>query len=580
MKKNVLTLIFILFLIFNSICFSAESKDIKIVYPCNNAKIKADSTFLVGSTDPRCKLHINNEEVTVYPSGSFVKVVPLKSGANDFLLTSKIGQNEKTIKYRLYRIGLKKTVAKYPMQILTNTTYPKSPIFYNAGDSIPVEFQGSTGHYAYFKIGNKTIPMRELSKTEAGTNGIYKGFYKILPEDDFRNARITVFLDDGKTKIYKIAPGNLSVVKSDNFALVRCLNEKTIIRETPYGDRLPPLCKDTVLTINASDGNFYRAALTKDKNIWINKKDVEVISKINSIQPQTDLSDLSIYADKDNFYLSLPMEYKLPVIVEHPAINKLRIDIYGSHNNFLMDEYQDAEIKSLKIIEPQSQKLSLLLEMNDKQIWGYDYYHQNDELIIKIVKEPAIKANMPLKDIVIALDAGHGDNERGSVGPTGICEKDINLQIVKYLKEELETAGAKVILTREDDVTTEIYSRPEIAKQNKALILLSIHNNALPDGQDPYVNNGSGTYYYQEQAKPLAEAIQASLLTNLKLKDDGVNKASFVLTRPTMPISVLVECAYMINPNEYEMLIDPNYQKEFAKAIKNGVENFLIKQAN
>lgn len=580
MKKYFFILIFTLFLFFNSFCFSNELENIKVIYPAINAKIKADSTFIVGSTDSRAKLYINNEEVVVYPSGSFVKVVPLKLGANNFLLTTKLNGVEKKLKYKIYRVEQQKSVKKYPMQILKSSITPKSNLVYNVNDIIPVEFKGSTGHYAYFKIGKKNIPMRELSKTEAGINGLYKGFYKIMPEDNFQNARITVFLDDGKTKVSKIAFGSLSVVSKDNFALVRCLNDKTIIRETPYVDRLPSLPKDTVLTINAADGDFYRASLTRDKNIWVNKKDVEVISKITSVPPQTDLSDLSIYSDKDNIYLSLPMEYKLPVIVQNPETNKLRIDIYGAYNNFLMDEYQDEEIKSLKIIEPQSQKLSLLLEMNDKQIWGYDYYNQNDEFILKLAKEPFIKPEAPLKDIIIALDAGHGGKEIGAVGPTGICEKDINLQIVKYLKEELENAGAKVILTRNCDITTEIYSRPEIAKQNKALILLSVHNNALPDGQDPYIKNGSGTYYYQAQAKPLAEAIQSSMIANLKLRDDGVSKSSFVLTRPTMPISVLIECAYMINPNEYEMLIDQNYQKEFAKAIKTGVADFFTKQTN
>jgi len=578
MKKTVLTLIFILFLIFNRLCFSAEPKGVNVIYPCTNAKINASSTFIVGCTDPRGKLYINNEEAVIYPSGSFVKVVPLKYGVNNFSLTTKLGETEKTVKYKIHRTGKQKALSKYPMQILNETITPKSAILYNVDDIIPVKFQGSTGHYAYFKIGKKTIPMRELSITETGVNGIYKGFYKILPEDNFLNEKIAVFIDDGKTKISKTAHGCLSVVQKDNFALVRCLNDKTVIRETPDGDRLPPLSKDTVLTINAADGDFYRASLTQDKNIWVSKKDVAVISNINSTPPQTDLSDLSIYADTNNIYLSLPMEYKLPVIVQHPEANKLRIDIYGSRNNFLMDEYKDEEIKSLKIIESQNQKLSLLLEMNDKQLWGYDYYHQNDDFVLKLTKKPCIKPDMPLKNIYVALDAGHGGSEKGSVGPTGICEKDVNLEIVKYLKEELEKAGAVVILTRNSDVTTEIYSRPKIAKQNRAFILLSIHNNALPDGQDPYSKNGSGTYYFQPQAKPLAEAIQASMLTKLKLRDDGVNKASFVLTRPTTPLSVLIECGYMINPNEYEMLIDPNYQKEFAKSIKEGVEDFLIKQ--
>lgn len=578
MKKFILGLILGIS-IFAQVCVASNIKNVSIVYPCSNAKINAPSTFIVGSVDPRCKLSINNENVMVYPSGSFVKVVPLKYGNNCFVLTTFLGESKKNTKYNIYRSTKNKSLAKYPMRILKNTITPANNLVYNESDSITVEFQGATGHYAFFKIKNQTIPMREVSKTESGINGLYRGFYKIAPNDKFKNAKITVFLDNGKTKISKTASGTITVIPKENFVLVRCLNDKTITRETPSnnGNRLSPLPRDTVLTINASEGDFYRVFLTKDKNIWVNKKDVELISNISSA-PQSDLSDLDIYSDQNYIYLSLPMEYKLPVMIEHPSPNQLRIDIYGSNNNFSMDEFTDEDIKSLRIIEPQSRKLSLLLEMREKQIWGYDYFHSHDELILRLTKKPVINPSMPLKNICIALDAGHGGAEKGAVGPTGVCEKNINLEIVKNLKKELESAGAKVILTREDDATTNIYSRPEIARQNNALILLSIHCNALPDGQNPYEKCGCGTYYYQMQAKSLAESIQNALIDKMKLKDDGVNKGNFVLTRPTNPISVLVECAYMINPNEYEMLIDPNYQKEFAKAIKKGVEDFLIKQ--
>lgn len=580
MKKFILGLV-LGAIVFVQVCAASGTKNVAIVYPAPKAKINAASTFIVGSADPRCKLTINKEDVMVYPSGSFVKVVPLKYGNNCFVFETTLGAAKKITKYNICRSSQTKSLPKYPMKILGNTITPKKPLVYNEDDTVTVEFQGSSGHYAFFKINNQKIPMREVSKTESGINGLYRGFYKIAPGDKFKNTKVTVFLDNGKTKISKNAAGNVSIISKNDFVLVRCINDMTVTRETPSnnGNRLSPLPKDTILTINASDGDFYRAFLTKDKNIWVNKKDVELVSSISSI-PQSDLTDLDIYSDKNYIYLSMPMEYKLPVMVEHPAPNQLRIDIYGSNNNFSMDEFSDENIKSLKIIEPQRGKLSLLLETCDKQLWGYDYFHSHGELILRLTKKPIINPSMPLKDICIALDAGHGGVEKGAVGPTGICEKDINLAIVKNLKTELESAGAKVILTRDEDVTTHIYARPEIAKQNNALVLLSIHCNALPDGQNPYEKCGCGTYYYQAQAKPLAEAIQSALIEKMGLKDDGVNKGNFVLTRPANPISVLVECAYMINPTEYEMLIDANYQKELAKAIKKGVEDFLVKQTN
>ena len=581
MKKLCLGLVVGIFLLLFSKVFAASScENLMIVYPKPSDEIKASSTFIVGCTNPRAKLTINDENTMVYPSGSFVKVVPLDFGNNCFKLTTELNGFKKINYYNIYRSERGKSLPKYPMRILDNTVIPSKNLVYNAGDTITVEFQGSTGHYAYFKIKNQKIPMREISQTEVGKTGVYRGFYKINPSDKFSKEKIMVFLSDEKKQISKKTNGTVTVIPKENFVLVRCLNKMTVARETPSnnGKRLSPFPKDTILTINASDGDFYRVFLTNDKNVWVNKRDVELVSNI-SASPRSDLTGLDIYSDKNYIYLSLPMEYKFPVTVKQLSLNKLRVDIYGSNNNFSMAEYSDEAIKSLKIIEPQKGKLSLLLEMQNKQIWGYDYFHNYDELVLRLRKKPSVNPSKPLENICIVLDAGHGGVEKGAVGPTGICEKDINLAIVRNLQKELDAAGAEVILTRKSDVTTKIYSRPKIAEENNALLLLSIHCNALPDGKNPYEQHGCGTYYYHLQAKPLAESIQNSLLRQIKLKDDGVNYGNFVLTRPLNPISVLVECAYMINPNEYEMLIDVNYQKEFAEAIKKGVENFLITQA-
>ena len=82
-------------------------------------------------------------------------------------------------------------------------------------------------------------------------------------------------------------------------------------------------------------------------------------------------------------------------------------------------------------------------------------------------------------------------------------------------------------------------------------------------------------FWYNDHAKDLAHKIKKSMVEELKLRDDGTRYASFVLTRPTMPVSVLVEVGYMPNPDEYLKLTNPKFQRQAAKAIADGLEKFL-----
>ena len=150
-----------------------------------------------------------------------------------------------------------------------------------------------------------------------------------------------------------------------------------------------------------------------------------------------------------------------------------------------------------------------------------------------------------------------------------------NLKIALYLKTILEEQGAIVFMTRVDDRFVGLYERVDFAREKNADILLSIHNNALPDGQNPYITHGTTTYYYHPQAKKFADIMQNSLLQYTKFNNLGIKSGSFVLTRPSMPISLLVEVGFMINPFEYEKLIDENFQKQCALGLKEGLENYF-----
>ena len=259
--------------------------------------------------------------------------------------------------------------------------------------------------------------------------------------------------------------------------------------------------------------------------------------------------------------------------------NGLTVNLYNIKENASDTKVFEPKnnIKNLTLNSVNSEHLSTyFVELNNK-LWGYDAYYENNTFVLKIRKPPEVNPEAPLKDIIVALDAGHGGEDAGAVGPTGAKEKDINFDVVQKLKKILEDAGAKVVLTRADDADVNLYERVKIAKEENALILLSLHANALPDGANPYEKHGTSAFYYNRESLDLAKTLRDKLVQDLNTKDDGVCKCSFVLTRPTAPLSVLLEIAYMIHPVEYNLLLQEEFRSKAAESIKQGLESYLLK---
>ena len=135
-------------------------------------------------------------------------------------------------------------------------------------------------------------------------------------------------------------------------------------------------------------------------------------------------------------------------------------------------------------------------------------------------------------------------------------------------------------LTRKRDKQISLNDRIAFAKEKNSDILLSIHQNSLPNRDDIDKKHGVGTYYYHPQARPLAQKIQDNLLSATNFKDDKVNFASFALTRPTSQLSVLIECGYIIRKEEAEKLTNRKFQKLIARAITKGCEEYLKESFN
>jgi len=113
----------------------------------------------------------------------------------------------------------------------------------------------------------------------------------------------------------------------------------------------------------------------------------------------------------------------------------------------------------------------------------------------------------------------------------------------------------------------------------KPTVALSIHYNALPDAGDAINTKGVGMFWYHPQAHSLAIFMQNYLVETLNRPSYGVFWNNLALTRPHTAPSILLELGFMINPQEFEWIIDPQAQQELAKAVADGVIQWIVDQS-
>lgn len=340
--------------------------------------------------------------------------------------------------------------------------------------------------------------------------------------------------------------------------------------------RFSHLREGVTLYADSQNKNFYRVDLGTGRPYWIEKKFVEPQTMINE-KLLSRIEGVTFSEDKELYSVKITTkDFQGPYqTVETPE--GLTFNFYDAQYSPSLAKVE-CRPKCFTLDEGENNTFSINYAA-DGPLVGYGVVRERDGYLITVKKIPKINKKKPLKGLVIAVDPGHGGLESGAVAKlpdgTRILEKNINLEISKHLQCELEQAGAEVIMTRETDKDVELYRRVELAKEDGAMFLISIHQNALPPNMDINKKHGVGVYYYNDMAKPMAQAFQDELLKATCFRDDGVNFASFALTRPTEVVAVLVECGYLIRPQELEKLMDEDFQKEIAKAIRVGMENYI-----
>lgn len=191
------------------------------------------------------------------------------------------------------------------------------------------------------------------------------------------------------------------------------------------------------------------------------------------------------------------------------------------------------------------------------------------------------------KELII-VDAGHGGFDPGKVGVTGALEKDINLSIALKLQKILVDSGYQVIMTREEDQAlcheeagkkklSDLKSRVSIINENDPALTVSIHQNSYSAG-----TKGAQVFYYSNSAesKEFAAVLQNTVKEKLADGNHRVEKGndSYYMLKKSEGIFAIIECGFLSNPEEEELLKSDTYQQSMAEAIAEGIENFLYNQ--
>ena len=202
--------------------------------------------------------------------------------------------------------------------------------------------------------------------------------------------------------------------------------------------------------------------------------------------------------------------------------------------------------------------------------------------------ENAMVANEHTKQVIV-IDPGHGGADPGKVGINTALEKDINLSISFKLKTYLEEKGYEVVLTRTDDnglyslednnkKRADMKKRVSIINETNPVMAISVHQNSFSQAS----SKGAQVFYHvkSEEGKKLAECIQEQmkLIINDGNKRVAKSNDTYYMLKNTSCPTVIVECGFLSNPTEADLLLDDAYQGKVATGIVEGINAYLANQ--
>jgi N-acetylmuramoyl-L-alanine amidase len=370
---------------------------------------------------------------------------------------------------------------------------------------------------------------------------------------------------------YKAYKTDTYGIVTDNYAMPR-----TTVNDSDIN--CMPLTKGTTFRILGEEKGYYKIA----DGTYLGKSSV---SKYNKAIPENKVSHTKMLNNKETNQLVTELTMNINTLYE----------VYFEGQEVSLTLYQTVAAKG--IVVPANDVVKEVSISTDKKhkkvtytfhfydgatVLGYDVLFNNGIMKFELKKAPKLEEKGSLVGATVFLDAGHGDNDPGTVGALGKygpLEKDINLNITIYAKEYLEKLGAKVVLSRDEDEFYSLSERVSMIRNLRPDISVSIHGNSLDYSSDYSKTSGFITYYSYSIEGDVPEVLNESISNTLGFTPRKTRQKSLSLTRLTTCPSVLLETMFLSNPGDYEYLLKAENQKSFGNAIGKAIQEYLESNA-
>ncbi|MEX2117732.1 MAG: N-acetylmuramoyl-L-alanine amidase [Bacteroidota bacterium] len=556
-----------------------------ITAPVNRHRIAA-------STIPGARAFVGDKEAKVYQSGGFAGLVELQQ---DTVVTDVkvIGPAGDSVSRRFIFLRSKPllTSPHDTLAIDSALMEPAVDRWIGPGDILEVRFKGSPGYEASFSLEGiqSDIPMRELSGREAGgLEGVYVGRYVVNEGDEALDIRVGFELrrsfwsseeavSKGRVRILAAGTPSVGELRGRRPFLNAGLGDDRL-----GGAKLGYLDAGVRLAISGKARGQYKIRLTPSMVAWVPEENMKLLPEGTPV-PASFVGSITASGNSTEDIIIVGLSDRLPFITEqqlNPAA--VIVNIFGatSNTNWITHHLSAEGIQNISWEQAGEGHYRLKIALTNQAHWGYDVsYRGGANLHIRIRRPPAVTGrDSVLRNLTIAVDAGHGGENFGAIGSTGARERDITLEMASQLELLLKSRGARVIMTRTDTNGVSNFDRIERTLSSKAHLLVSIHCNSVGLNVDAERVQGTSTFFHHAGFKPLADQIYARML-ELGLAQFGVvGGFNFALNGLTQLPSVLVETAFISNPDDEMKLLEKPFREQIAAKIVLGLEEFLRNQ--
>ncbi|GAA7399267.1 N-acetylmuramoyl-L-alanine amidase [Helicobacter pylori] len=362
----------------------------------------------------------------------------------------------------------------------------------------------------------------------------------------------------------------------------------------------------------------YAPKMTYEVKILKDKLYVSIVEKKPLIRHQMALKPPKHHALKHQTPKPVPKSIKKEA--KKSKENKEKTPIKHAHSKHAHSPLNERSAKKEILKKEILKKEILKKEILKKEILKKEAENESKNQIFIAEKNDTFIKTKRKKHKKIVLDAGHGGKDCGAMSANLVCEKDIVLEVVKFLHKELKKRGYSVLLTRDKDIYIDLVARTELANRKSADLFISVHANSIPKHSTSNAH-GIETYFLStarsERARKVAEQenkddvnlmdyfskslllnslntqrlivsnklaidVQYGMLQSIRknypnVVDGGVREGPFwVLAGALMP-SILIEIGYNSHAIESKRIQSKPYQKILAKGIADGIDSFFSK---